>query len=87
MTTTTTNPTTFVALCPNYWGKGATVDEAKKNLKEAGGNLTKYVVFRLPDGATNVGVSPVNGAIDWEWAEGADTTRTMEVVAKRGVNL
>lgn len=75
----------YVALCPNYWGKGSTVDEAKKNMKEAGGSLQRYFVKLLPVGATEVTVSRVDGTIEWIWAEGADRTGKTEVVASRGV--
>lgn len=77
----------YIALCPNYWGKGATVEEAKKNMKEAGGSLVRYLVKLLPLGATEVTVSPVDGTIEWIWAEGADRTGTTEVVASHGVKL
>jgi hypothetical protein len=76
---------TFIAIAPNYWGKGATPEEAKKNLKAAGGNLSRYLVYLLPAGATNVTVHPVNGAIEWEWTEGADTSQGLTLVASRGV--
>lgn len=83
--TTTTTTHTYIALCPHYWGKGSTVDEAKKNMKEPGGTLVRYIVFLLPPGAENATVDPFDGTIRWEWAEGANTSLTTEVVAKRGV--
>ena len=29
----------FLITCPNYWGKGATLTEARKQLRGAGGNV------------------------------------------------
>lgn len=87
MATTTTKQTkpTYIAICPHYWGRGSTVDEAKRNLKAVGGTLTRYVVYVLPPGAINVTVDKVRGDILWDWEEGADTSLHAEVVAKRGV--
>ena len=85
MTTTPTATPTFIAVCPHYWGMGSTVDEAKKNMKKAGGSLTRYVVYLLPPGAINATVDRIDGSISWEWDEGADTNQHINVVVKRGV--
>jgi hypothetical protein len=78
-----TTPTTYIAMAPNYWGKGATVEEAKKELKKAGGTLTQYIVFQLPPGAEDAFVDQL-GTVRWTWAEGADKTQESVIVAKRG---
>jgi len=40
--------TKFVAVCPNYWGAGATADEAKRNMKRHGGTLRgEYTVVQV----------------------------------------
>jgi len=77
----------YVAFCPHYWGIGSTVEEAKANMKKAGGSLTRYLVKLLPQGATDVTVSRVDGTVEWTWAEGADRTAKVEIVASRGVKL
>jgi hypothetical protein len=80
----TETETTYVAMAPNFWGKGETIEEAKKNLKAAGGKLTTYIVTQLPPGAEDVYVDQL-GYIRWTWSEGADKTQESVVVAKRGV--
>lgn len=75
----------YVVIAPNYWGKGSTVDEAKRNLRKEGGKLTKYIVYRLPQGTLNAWVHPVHGGLQWEWKDDADTSLKPEIIAKRGV--
>lgn len=75
--------TTFIAMSPNYWGKGESVEEAKKELKKAGGTLTQYIVIQLPPGTEDAFVDQL-GTVRWTWAEGADKTQHTVVVAKRG---
>ena len=76
--------TTYVVMALNYWGAGSTIEEAKQNLKKAGGNLIRYIVTQLPPGAEDVFVDQL-GTIRWTWARGADRTQKSVVVAKRGV--
>jgi len=83
---TTQQEAIYIVLARNFWGKGDTIEEAKKQLKLAGGNLTRYIVYRLPEGVTDAWVDNM-GTIRWEWAEGADTSLKGEIVAKRGVKL
>jgi hypothetical protein len=83
--TTSTTTQTFIAMSPNYWGKGESVEEAKKELKKAGGTLTKYLVFQLPPGAEDAFVDQM-GTVRWTWAEGADRTQQCVIVAKRGTS-
>lgn len=92
--TTTTESERYLAICPGpytgsgYFGKGATVDEAKQNAKNHGGKLNRFIVYRMPDGATNVQVDDL-GQVRWRWDREdhplAGKRVTLEVVAKRGV--
>lgn len=77
--------TTYVAMSPNYWGKGETPEAAKRELRAAGGTLSRYVLYRLPDGATDVGVDGM-GQIRWLWDEDYTGPRAveLEVVERRG---
>jgi hypothetical protein len=77
-TTTETNPEAFLAVAPRgyggYFGKGATADEAKAELRKQGASLSGgYFILAMPPGAETVGVSMM-GDITWRWAEGADRT-------------
>jgi hypothetical protein len=77
----------YLALCPNYWGKGETIEEAKRQMKAHGGKLTQYVVYQLPPGVTEVDVDPF-GQIRWKWPKGYQGKRhgvDLPIVAKRGV--
>ena len=71
--TATVNSTAFVALGPNTWGIGATAAEAKANLRRQGGNLARYLVVQMPEGALEAWVDTM-GTLRWEWADGADRT-------------
>lgn len=77
----------YVALAPNYWGVGETAEAAKQNMTEAGGSLKKYVVYRLPEGATDVQVDPIYGQVSWAWEGPAPAPRfgEMIVVESKGV--
>ena len=37
----------YIAMVPNYWGRGPTPEEAKKTLKRHSGKLKGCVVFRV----------------------------------------
>jgi len=68
----------FICLIPNYWGWGATVQEAVVRCRAACKGREsvakgKRLVVQLPVGATDVWVDDM-GAIRWTWAEGADRT-------------
>lgn len=82
MTDYTTAP--FLAVCPNYFGKGFTIEEAKTNLKGQGGSLGQYVVYRLPEGTTGGQIDQM-GNLRWKWAEGADRSAKAEIVESRGL--
>ena len=78
----------FLAISPvgfgGYYGRGATVEAAKKELKDAGGNLVRYLVVELPPGAEKAHVDAFGG-ITWTWAEGADMSAQPKEVYRRGV--
>jgi hypothetical protein len=90
--TSSTDYTTapYLAVAPNYYGRGFTIEEAKANLKATGGKVTQYAVYRMPKGATNAAVDDF-GMIVWKWSEehlershpGED--RQPEIVASRGL--
>lgn len=44
--------TTYIAMSLNYWGRGTTIDEAKKELRKAGGSLTRgtMIVVQVDEG-------------------------------------
>jgi hypothetical protein len=75
----------YLVIAPNYFGRGFTVDEAKKNLRGQGGTLAVHVVYRLPEGALNAHTDDW-GNLRWTWADGADTTGKAEIVSKRGAS-
>jgi len=81
-TTTTELEHIFICICPHYWGKGSTVEEAKKQAKREGGSLQSYIVYLLPPVATSGWVDQM-GYLRWEF-EG-DVQGQPTVVAKRGV--
>lgn len=83
-----TNTEKFVCINPQgvrgVYGKGETVAEAKANVKANHGKLDRYLVWEMPDGATEVGVDMM-GRLTWMWAEGADRNAEPKIVAKRAV--
>jgi len=75
---------TFIAMCPHYWGKGETIDKAKRAMKAAGGSLTRYVVYAMPDGATECRVDDM-GYLRWNYTIDAPNHGQPTVVASRGI--
>ena len=82
-------PRWYVCMYPHNWGRGHSIEEAKKAAKQAGGSGREWYVKQLPEGVREVGVDGM-GAIHWKWPEGwtdaqydkANATYTMEVVAE-----
>lgn len=74
---------TFLVLSVNHWGKGDSLAAAKKALKAAGGTLTRYIAYRMPEGTTDLYVDAF-GSVRWSWLEGADRTATITEIARRG---
>lgn len=75
---------THIAICPNYFGKGFSVEECKANMKAQGGSLESYYVLELPAGAEGAFVTDV-GNLQWRWADGADTSAEPKMVESRGL--
>lgn len=65
----------YIAVTPTMgggrFGKGYSVAEAKRNLKEFGGNLNHVIVYRFPEGSTNGRIDPGWGFV-WDWEEDYD---------------
>lgn len=78
----------YVAMDPNHWGRGETIEAAKAAMKDAGGRLTRYVVYAMPEGVIPDSVQVDGmGRINWRWADEnrEPAVVDLEVVAKRGV--
>lgn len=78
---------TFVAICPNYWGKGETQNEALAAMVEVGGTRSRYQVYQLPTEAQDAYVDQL-GTIRWTWPEGYTGSRIvdLELVAEHGID-
>lgn len=76
----------YIATSPNYWGRGSTVEEAKANLKNEGGTLSKHIVFVAPEGAEAAWVDGLGG-IHWRFPEDytGELPGHLEEVSRRGV--
>lgn len=79
----------FIAMTQNYWGKGATVEAAKKACKKAGSSeritSKKWLVKLMPEGVTEAWVDYM-GCMLWRFAQGADDTKvpiTIETPSKK----
>ncbi len=74
--------TFYIAMVQHYWGKGLSIEEAKRQCRQAGGARGKdCAVYKLPEGARGVHVNMM-GNICWSWDEGADKTKNVETVFK-----
>lgn len=63
-----------------YWGRGDTLDEAKRNFKAEGGSLMRgYEIFEFPPETLFMGVNQM-GVISWD---GPEPKRT-KVPARKG---
>lgn len=75
----------YIAISPNYWGRGSTEAEAKANLKEAGGNLNQRIVYLAPEGAEKAWVDGMGG-IYWRFPAGYEGEKgSLVEVSRRGV--
>jgi len=71
-------------LGPNYWGKGDTLVEARRNFRGSGGSLNRgYIVYAFPKGLTRLYVDGM-GAVAWEWEDGADPIKPLAKLGVRG---
>lgn len=48
-TATETGKPTYLCVCPFYWGRGETVEAAKREAKRQGGQLRRYVIYETTD--------------------------------------
>lgn len=39
----------YLCVVQNYWGRGETITEAKKNARKAGGKLNRYILYESDD--------------------------------------
>jgi hypothetical protein len=70
----------WVVVAPHYWGKGATEDAAKRQLKREGGRLDGgYTVFRFDYRSQFESVHPVHGSVSWT----GDRPQIREVKARK----
>ncbi len=80
--------TTFMAMTgEGYWGKGDTVEAAKKAAKKAGSRLRvtskQWLVKLIPEAATDAGVDGM-GAIWWKFPEDfPEDKRTLPTLIER----
>jgi hypothetical protein len=57
----------FIAMIPNYWGRGNTIEEAKRNLRHVSSRRgVKCTVVKLPENAADPYVNQM-GDICWRW--------------------
>lgn len=59
--------TWYVTMYPNYWGRGESPEESKKEARRAGGRGRKWVTQRIPDGSKGPPWVDQMGTIRWEW--------------------
>lgn len=60
----------FVAIADHYWGTGATIEEARRRMKDEGARLNeRHLVYELPEGVEKVYVNDFGG-VCWTWPEG-----------------
>lgn len=82
--TDTLTPVWYIAISLHCWGRGYDLAEAKRQLRRAGGTLTRYVAYKLPPEADNPYVDDM-GAIRWQIRAGMPRTGTATEVARRGL--
>lgn len=63
-------PREYIAVFPNYYGRGESSDEAIAAAKKAGGRGPNYVVYRVPAGGLAPFVNQVGSGIMWTWHPG-----------------
>lgn len=62
--------TDFVVIGQHYWGRGETLDKAKRRFRQEGGELSRgYSILAFPDDSEFVGVNTVTGAVEWHGPE------------------
>lgn len=75
----------FIAVYPNTWGRGITIDKALNAAKRAGARGQDYAVYLLPFGATDPQMDDM-GRLTWKWQlcipEGLKTDEPVKVMAR-----
>ena len=61
-------PAIFIAMFPNYWGRGGSIDEAIAAARKEGGKGRHYVVYEMPEGTTSAHVDDM-GCLQWSGAK------------------
>lgn len=75
------NLKSYLAVSAHGWGRGPTIKSALRRLRQQEGEVKRYLVYRMPDGARNVHVDPM-GNITWE----GETTGRPVVVVREGAS-
>ena len=73
----------YVAIGGHGWGKGLSVDEAKRTARRHCKRGTRLWVWKLPAGAHSARVTGL-GEIRWQLQEGADSQATAELIERNG---
>ena len=74
----------YVCFYPNKWGRGTTVEEAKKAARKAGGRGTEWYIKLLPEDVTEVYVDGMGG-ICWSWPKDWSEAQYEEARKRRAV--
>lgn len=76
---------TFVAICPNYYGKGLTKNEAINNAKSAGGRKRKnqYTVYRIECSAAKISINDIDGSISYPKNTVTEKIQTSTLAVKK----
>lgn len=80
-----TQAITFVAICPNYYGKGLTKGEAIEAAKQAGGKRRKaaYSIWKIGCSAGQISINDIDGSINYPKGTEAIKLQTSDL-AKKG---
>jgi len=68
----------YIAIFPNYWGRGTSIETAKAEARKQGARGRDYIVYLLPEGTTSVAVDFM-GRVQWSGSNG-----DAEVVKRSG---
>lgn len=74
----------FVALFPNRWGQGDSIEEALARARSFGGKGRQYMVYAMPQGVTKTYVDDMGGI---RWVPGPTTPDAAqpELVLSHGI--
>lgn len=84
MTTTIKTDTWYIALSFQYWGRGKTIEEAKRNLKRSGGSFRTMLVysFAVPQGADAPWIDEMGNSVS-----DPGTERVLMLATKNGKSV